>query len=303
MDLRQLEYFLACVEHKNFSLAAEYLYTSQPHVSAVIHGLEQELGYKLFERTPRGVLLTEAGQKNYEYAVNIIKNARLLQSGSDKDQGVFTLYTNSSSNMAVLFTKFYKEHAQHHYKYLEAGAETIIEKIALHEAELGFVFVPSNKSNAFHYMLSRKKLEYVSLVQSDLVVYVGKKNPLYGAKSLRPQDLQQLKFVQMTDDFFSFQELLGEQFTQGKGGLRPDNVIETSSSHVMIQMLNETALCNICSYWLKDRYKYYDFRMLPVEGLENKVSFGYIKNMHEELSSLAKEFLDFIKAAVTEEQF
>jgi len=302
MDLRQLEYFLACVEHKNFSMAAEHLYTSQPHVSTVINALEQELGYKLFERTPRGVVLTEAGKRNYEYAANIVKNARLLEGGSDKDKGLFTLYTNSSSNMAMLFTRFFKQHREHHYKYFEAGVETILEKIALHEAELGFVFVPSNKMNAFHYILSRKKLEYVSLVQSDLVVYVGSQNPIYGKQSLKPEDLKQLKFIQMIDDYFSFQELLGEEYQKMKDGLKPDNVIETSSSHVMVQMLNDTDLCNLCSYWLKDRYKYYDFRMIPVEGFENKISFGYIKNMHEELSSLAEEFLEYIKAAINEEQ-
>jgi len=302
MDLRQMEYFLTCADKKNFSAAAETLYTSQPHVSEVIRGLEAELGYKLFERTPRGVKLTEAGQRNYEYATNIVKNARLMQEGNlQADEEVFHLYTNSSSNMAVLFANFYRHHSQYHYRYIEDGVEEIIEKIAQHEAELGFVFIPENKSNAFRYALERKKLEFVPLVKSDLVVYVGRNNPLYGKQSLNMQELAQLKFVQMTDDFFSFQELLGDVFLNHKKSIQPDNVIETNSSHVMIQILNTTNLCNLCSYWLRDRYKYYDFQMIPVVGLENKITFGYVANLGEELSPLTKEFLAHIDSAINKE--
>lgn len=302
MDLRQIEYFLTCIEKKNFSLAAEKLYTSQPHVSEVIRSLERELGYKLFERTPRGVTLTEAGRVNYEYAINIVKNARLMQSGSvlDKEK-FFSLYTNSSSNMAVLFADFYRNHPQYHYKYIEAGVETIIDRVANHETELGFVFVPENKNNAFRYILERKKLEFIPLVKSDLVVYVGNNNPLYGKESLTTEELAKLQFVQMTDDFFSFQELLGDSFANVKAMAQPDNAIETNSSHVMIQILNNTNLCNLCSYWLKDRYKYYDFHMIPVEGLENKIAFGYIANQGEELAPLTKEFLEHIDSAINAE--
>lgn len=302
MDLRQMEYFVACAEQKNFSAAAECLYTSQPHVSEVIRSLEKELGQKLFERTSKGVILTEVGQRNYQYAVNIIKNSALMQQKSDlANKKQFVLYTNSSSNMAVLFSRFFRNHPDYHYKYVEAGVEAILESISQHEAELGFVFVPDNKSNAFRYALTRKKLEYVPLVKSDMVVYVGKQNPLYGKKSLSLDDLGNLQFVQMTDDFFSFQELLGDEYLHNKKYIRPDNVIETNSSHVMIQILNSTNLCNLCSFWLRDRYKYYDFQMIPVEGLENQISFGYINNMYEELSPLAKEFLAHIDTAINEE--
>jgi len=302
MDLRQMEYFLTCVAKKNFSAAAEALYTSQPHVSEVIRGLEQELGCKLFERTPRGVKLTEAGRRKYEYAINIVKNARLMQEEKPAaTEEVFHLYTNSSSNMAVLFANFYRNYPHYHYKYIEAGVEQILDNVAQHEAELGFVFVPENKSNAFRYALERKKLEFVPLVKSNMVVYVGRNNPLYGKKCLNRQELAQLKFVQMTDDFFSFQELLGDGFINSGKQIHPDNVIETNSSHVMVQILNTTDLCNLCSYWLRDRYKYYEFQMIPVEGLENKITFGYITNCGEELSPLAKEFLAHIDTAINQE--
>lgn len=61
MDLRQIEYFVAVVEAGSITRAAEKLHMSQPPLSAAISRLERELGVKLLERTPRGVVPTSAG--------------------------------------------------------------------------------------------------------------------------------------------------------------------------------------------------------------------------------------------------
>ena len=53
MELKQLEFFLMCVEYGSFGKAAGKLYTSQPNVSKVIRMLEDELGNQVFERTGR----------------------------------------------------------------------------------------------------------------------------------------------------------------------------------------------------------------------------------------------------------
>ena len=63
MELRQLNCFLACARNHSLTLAAEELYTTQPHVSMVIKSLEQELGTALFIRKSKGVELTEAGRQ------------------------------------------------------------------------------------------------------------------------------------------------------------------------------------------------------------------------------------------------
>ena len=57
MEIRQLECFLACVRNRSLTLAAEELYMTQPHVSQIIKGLEQELGVQLFHRKAKGVEL------------------------------------------------------------------------------------------------------------------------------------------------------------------------------------------------------------------------------------------------------
>lgn len=62
MDMDQLAHFQCVAELRNFTHAAERLSMSQPALSRSIQRLEEELGQPLFERKPRSVDLTDAGQ-------------------------------------------------------------------------------------------------------------------------------------------------------------------------------------------------------------------------------------------------
>lgn len=65
MDLRKLEYFIACVDHKSFTQAAIHCNISQTGISQQIKVLEDELGVLLFDRSAYRAKLTLEGKKFY----------------------------------------------------------------------------------------------------------------------------------------------------------------------------------------------------------------------------------------------
>lgn len=62
MERRQLEYFVAIVEHGGFTHAARALRVAQPSLSRAIAKLEHELGVALFHRVGRNAVLSNAGE-------------------------------------------------------------------------------------------------------------------------------------------------------------------------------------------------------------------------------------------------
>jgi DNA-binding transcriptional LysR family regulator len=76
VNLRQLEYFVTVADRGSFTAAAEQLLVSQPSLSQQVAALERELGGELFERLPRGVRLTPAGQALLGEARTSLRHAR-----------------------------------------------------------------------------------------------------------------------------------------------------------------------------------------------------------------------------------
>lgn len=79
MDLKQLRYFVAVAEERNFSRAAQRLHLSQPPLSQQIAALEADLGVRLFDRTNRGATLTVAGAALYVEARAVLSRVTQLR--------------------------------------------------------------------------------------------------------------------------------------------------------------------------------------------------------------------------------
>lgn len=88
MELRQLRYFVACVENKTMHAAAEAVHVSQPALSKAIHSLEAELGVSLLDRRPRGVAPTPFGAALFRYAKMIDSEMRRAVAEIDAMRGM-----------------------------------------------------------------------------------------------------------------------------------------------------------------------------------------------------------------------
>ncbi|NKX55500.1 LysR family transcriptional regulator [Arthrobacter mobilis] len=88
MDIRQLKYFLAVVDHQGFSRAAEKLLIAQPSLSQTIKTLEQEVGVPLFHRVGRRAVLSEAGRELVGPARIVVRDLEAAKSALDALKGV-----------------------------------------------------------------------------------------------------------------------------------------------------------------------------------------------------------------------
>ncbi|WP_426421192.1 LysR family transcriptional regulator [Bradyrhizobium genosp. A] len=99
MNLRQLAYFRAVVEHGSLAAAADVLRVAQPNLSVAIKQLEEEWGVSLFERAGRGLAVTDTGRALYERA------AELLSGASALDQEMRAIGRGFTTRLRVGFTQ------------------------------------------------------------------------------------------------------------------------------------------------------------------------------------------------------
>lgn len=87
MTITQLQYVLAVAEYKNFTLAAEKSFVTQPTLSMQVQKLEDELDVLLFDRSKKPISVTEVGKKIVAQAKNIVNEAARIKDIVDQEKG------------------------------------------------------------------------------------------------------------------------------------------------------------------------------------------------------------------------
>jgi LysR family nitrogen assimilation transcriptional regulator len=88
VDIRQLKYFIAIAEEGSLSAASARLHVAQPSLSQHVIKLEDELGVRLIERSPRGTVLTESGQILVRHAKEICASMDVCRESVRQSGGV-----------------------------------------------------------------------------------------------------------------------------------------------------------------------------------------------------------------------
>lgn len=87
MTITQLQYVLAVAEYKNFTLAAEKSFVTQPTLSMQVQKLEEELDVIIFDRSKKPLSITEVGEKIVAQAKNIVNEALRIKDIVAQDKG------------------------------------------------------------------------------------------------------------------------------------------------------------------------------------------------------------------------
>jgi DNA-binding transcriptional LysR family regulator len=156
MDTRQLAAFVAVVEKKSFSQAAERLGVTQPAVSLQIRALEKRLGAQLLDRSGRRVEPTEAGQRLYRNAQRVLAaEEQLLDELAEGERivGRFELGASTGpggSVVPILLGELARTYPDVSIALTVADTHRIIELVADRALELGVVgFARRHRSVVF----------------------------------------------------------------------------------------------------------------------------------------------------------
>ena len=295
MDLKQLQYLVTCAQAGSFSDAAKTLYSTQSSVSKVIKALEDNLGMQLFERLPRGIRLTVQGQKVYHYACRITNEVEVLENMSANGMTKWIrISMNPSSWFADLFVDFYNEtyEKNYHFQLTTAGVRSVMERVRDYMDDIGFVYILSQQKENFLHELAKNKLQFVSLYETDVILYPGRQTELYDLEkeTVNLEELEGVRFIQnYQDEFFDIGSVNEEAF-QWKD---LDISVLTNSDYIMERMLKNSKVSNVSGSYLSEN-KAGTAPGIPLNMGDSKVIFGYILHIGEEMDESIQEFLEFL---------
>jgi len=168
MELYQLRTFVAIAQEGSLTRAAEKVFTSPPAVSAQLKALEDELGVKLFERSARGMELTEAGRRLLDDAQRTLASATQMRSAAAQlrgaAQGQLRMGTVSdpvSLRLGEVLVRLAERHPQVGLQLQQMLSSAALA--ALRRGELDCAYVLSNHE-------SEPELDFLRLGRIDLVV-------------------------------------------------------------------------------------------------------------------------------------
>lgn len=295
MDLKQLQYFVVCAQTGSFSDAAKVLYSTQPSVSKVVKALEDALGMQLFERLPRGIRLTVQGQKVYQYASRITNEISVLENMASHGMTKWIRVSlNPSSWFANQFVDFYNEtyEKNYHFQLTTAGVRSVMDRVRDYVDDIGFVYILSQQKENFLHEISRNKLQFVPMYETDVVFYPGRKTELYdsGRSKVELQDLEGVRFIQnYQDEFFDIGSVHEDSF-QWKA---IDISVLTNSDYIMEKMLKNSRVSNVSGSYLSEN-KTGTTPGIPLDMGDSNVLFGYIIHKGEKVDESVQELIDFL---------
>lgn len=241
MELRQLKYFVKSAEYLNFSEAAKHLYITQSTLSQQIKQLEFELGFALFLRNSRHIVLTEAGEEFLPFA------RKTIQDTEDGVQRLYDLQHVKTGTLRVGVT----------YSLNTVLTEGVLEFMKLYpgiKLEIYYKTV-----NELLELLQHRKLDFIlsykpineipevdsmPLFENALSVIVSKEHPLASYEKLKLSDLQSHQLILPSEGLQA--RMMLEKLMEKKN-FKLQSHVELNETNILLQLVASGGYITILS--------------------------------------------------------
>ena len=236
MELRHLRYMVAVAEERNFHRASSRLRVAQSALSRRIADLEAELDVKLFERSSRGVSLSQAGLVFLEQARRIItdvERAKARMRGfSTGETGILKIGLNLVGVQlrftAELFQAFRSRYPGVDLQIVPLRSAAQIQAIGMLDIDVGFSFHRPRGDPEYSF-LPFQSYEYLLTLPPD--------HRLAAKKAIRLSDLKDESFILFPRDYepMTFDMIMA---ALRAGGLRPNVVEEVADEDMQLGLVS-----------------------------------------------------------------
>ncbi|HLF79396.1 MAG TPA: LysR family transcriptional regulator [Dehalococcoidia bacterium] len=290
MDLGQLEAFVQVANQRSFSRAAEALFLTQPSVTARIQALERDLGERLFERSGRGVRLTEVGACFLPHAERVLQalhagrdaidSLRNLQSGSL----ILASATTVSTYILPGVLKTFRSRFPRVEVSVRTGrSEQVLQMLLQDEAQVGLVRA------VYH-----QDIETKGLIEDELVLVANANHELVSSGFVTVEQLGDHPFI-FFDRNSSYYSLAQGLFRQH--GVVPRTQMELDSMEATKKMVEEgLGIALLPRIALERELETGILREIDIEGKQNMSrQIALISRRSRPLGPVAQAFVEIVQ--------
>lgn len=306
MELKDLRYFVEIAEQKSIRKAAVSLYVSQPNLTRAMQNLEHEIGTALLKRSNKGVEMTPIGESMYCYAQSILQQVDeiglLSEQMQEKVQSKVGIAVGGIIMRDDLMFQCYEQiYARRTtISIYETSAERVLEHVEKLEADIGVMSVNHIQYPILRKIADLKELEVHEVGEGPLYVHVGKKNPLYGRKKVKAEEMLPYSNVRLPADYFSNLNYM----LSIDGNVRLvdfKKTITMNNYHAIISMVKRTDAFIFGNRWQAKELEHGQICSIEMENCQITRKLVWVKRKREILSSKAEEFLKLIITSLEKE--
>ncbi len=298
MTLLQLKYVVEVAAAGSISRAAKKLYIAQPSLTAAIKELENELGFSLFTRTNKGVVISGNGEEFLGYARQVIEQANLIEEryfGAAPQKHQFCISTQHYSFAVEAFVDLIREYGGDEYDFRIRETQTyeLIEDVAKLRSEVGVLYLNDFNEAVIRKTLRENELQFTRLFKAKPHVFVGAGNPLAKRKSVELSDLElypRLSYEQGEHNSFYFSEEILSTLDSKKEILVSDRA---TLFNLLIGLNGYT----ICSGVINEKLNGPNIVAVPLE-VDDYMEIGYITHKRVMPGRFAGLYIEALKKRI-----